>query len=112
MRALRRGLVGVALGLVVILTLGACSTPISRSERAGDDWSRGISIGTSILNNAPGVSVDQVGQSIMVVFAAAGEEDGSQVLRLVRLDRSGEALSSTDLAVHNRLARTGQGTAR
>ena len=90
----------LALVFVAALLLGGCSPEVERSEFAGPDWSRGIKLGTSHINNRPGVAWDEQTRSALVVWLA--QTDGWQ-MRYARVNDQGQAIAAAALPFAMRL---------
>jgi hypothetical protein len=94
---IKRALI-LGLGLLVVI-LSGCQAATARSDRVETGWSRGENLGQAALNNRIGMAVSPQGDQLTLVWVREDSSSGQHRLRLVQLDRAGQAQLSHDLAI-------------
>lgn len=84
----------VAAALLIVATLlSGCTAAAEKTEFAGPDWSRGIRIGTSHINNRPGIVWDAAGGTSLISWLA-NTEHGWRI-QLAQVNAQAEASVAT-----------------
>jgi len=91
-RFARIGLIGTGL-LIAALLLSGCAAAAEKSEFAGPDWSRGVRIGVSHINNRPSIVWDSAGGSALVSWLANTEQGWR--IQLARVNAQAESSTTT-----------------
>jgi hypothetical protein len=110
-----RCLVGLLALVGLVALLGACQPLGERSERASDDWSRGVRVGRASANDAVALLPESNGARTCLAWATRREFDGAELLHLAILDETGRVVTERDLDIETnrpgrlQLARTGEG---
>ncbi len=82
--------------LAVLLILGGCTVLSDRSDKPSPDWSRGLRIGVSSLNQPVALQVDGQGH-VHLIWYTKGEEAGR--LHYAQLDDQAKITTEKDLAI-------------
>lgn len=91
-RSMRAGIALLAL-LAVAVLLSGCAAAAEKSEFAGPDWSRGLLIGKSHVNNRPAILWDSAQDSALVSWLAHTEQGWR--LQIARVNAQAEASVGT-----------------
>jgi hypothetical protein len=85
------------LALLLIATLlTGCSPEVEKSEFAGPDWSRGVKVGTSSINNRPGIVWEPNAGGALIVWLF--QDSTGWHFQFARLDGQGSVSASRTLS--------------
>jgi hypothetical protein len=82
--------------LAVMLTLGGCDVTSDRSDKPSPDWSRGLKVGVSPLNQPVALQIDGEGHVHLVWYTQT--EEGSK-LHYAQLDDQAKVVMEKDLDI-------------
>jgi hypothetical protein len=82
--------------VAMLLTLGGCEANSNRSDKPSPDWSRGLKLGVSRLNQPVALQIDGEGHAHLVWYTKIEEVSK---LHYVQLDDQAKVLVETDLNI-------------
>ena len=83
--------------LLVGLFLSACDVSKEKSIKASPDWSRGVNLGMTTVNNPVGFDLSEDGKYIHLAWPTLQGKD--ERLQYVRLDQHGDVVLNTTLPI-------------
>lgn len=92
-----RWLLALSAMFAVLSLLAACQPLGQRSQRANEDWSRGLRLGRASVNNAVALAPQPDGSRVFLAWVTQRAFDGAQLIHFCQLDDAGAVVSERDL---------------